>query len=408
MLFLSSLKIAFQAVCAHKMRSALTMLGIIIGVATVIIIINAGAGAKAQVAKEVSSIGSNLLMVFPGSTSSGGIRLGASTKSTLTADDADAIREGCPAVSLVAPTWSGTAHLVFGNKNWSTVVTGTSPDMFQLGNWNLASGFPFTHRDINISAKVCLLGQTVAENLFGDIDPIGQIIRINKIPFAVIGVLEEKGSSLHGGDQDDCIFIPLSTSQKRLFSTHIPGLVRTIMIQAKDLELMFEAEKEIEALLMQRHHIQPGREKDFTVKNLTEIMDIALETANIMSLLLLTIAMVSLLVGGIGIMNIMLVSVTERTREIGIRMAVGGRGRDILMQFLLEAIFLSLFGGLLGVAAGIAVSRVIAALTAWPIPISWQAVLLAFVFTGVIGVFFGFYPANKAAKLNPIDALRYE
>ena len=408
MLFLSSLKIAFQAVCAHKMRSALTMLGIIIGVATVIIIINAGVGAKAQVAKQVSSIGSNLLMVFPGSTSSGGVRLGASTKSTLTADDADAIREGCPAVSLVAPTWSGTAHLVFGNKNWSTVVIGTSPDMFQLGNWNLASGFPFTHRDINISAKVCLLGQTVAENLFGDIDPIGQIIRINKIPFAVIGVLEEKGSSLYGGNQDDRIFIPLSTSQKRLFSTHIPGLVRTIMIQAKDLELMFEAEKEIEALLMQRHHIQPGREKDFTVKNLTEIMDIALETANIMSLLLLTIAMVSLLVGGIGIMNIMLVSVTERTREIGIRMAVGGRGRDILMQFLLEAIFLSLFGGLLGVAAGIAVSRVIAALTAWPIPISWQAVLLAFVFTGVIGVFFGFYPANKAAKLNPIDALRYE
>ena len=408
MLFLSSLKIAFQAVCAHKMRSALTMLGIIIGVATVIIIINAGVGAKAQVAKQVSSIGSNLLMVFPGSTSSGGVRLGANTKSTLTADDADAIREGCPAVSLVAPTWSGTAHLVFGNKNWSTVVIGTSPDMFQLGNWNLASGFPFTHRDINISAKVCLLGQTVAENLFGDIDPIGQIIRINKIPFAVIGVLEEKGSSLHTGDQDDRIFIPLSTSQKRLFSTHIPGLVRTIMIQAKDLELMFEAEKEIEALLMQRHHIQPGREKDFTVKNLTEITDIALKTANIMSLLLLTIAMVSLLVGGIGIMNIMLVSVTERTREIGIRMAVGGRGRDILMQFLLEAIFLSLFGGLLGVAAGIAGSRVIAALTAWPIQISWQAVLLAFVFTGVIGVFFGFYPANKAAKLNPIDALRYE
>ena len=408
MLFFSSLKIAFQAVRAHKMRSALTMLGIIIGVGTVIIIINAGAGAKARVAQEIAGIGSNLLMVFPGSTSSGGVRLGASTKSTLTVDDADAIREGCPAVRLVAPTWGGTAHLVFGSQNWSTVVTGTIPDMFQLRNWDLASGFPITRRDINIATKVCLLGQTVAENLFGDIDPIGQIIRINKIPFTVIGVLDKKGSSPRGGDQDDRVFIPLSTAQKRLFSTHIPGLVRLIMIQAKGLELMFEAEKEIDALLMQRHHIQPGREKDFTVRNLTEIMGIAQETANIMSLLLLTIAMVSLLVGGIGIMNIMLVSVTERTREIGIRMAVGGRGKDILMQFLLEAVFLSLLGGLLGMAAGITGSKVIGALTKWPIPISWQAVLLAFVFTGVIGVFFGFYPANKAAKLNPIDALRYE
>ena len=408
MFFLSSVKIAFRAIRVHKMRSALTMLGIIIGVGTVIIIINAGSGAKTQIAKQIASIGSKLLMVFPGSTSSGGIRMGASTRATLTIGDADGIREECPSVELVAPTWGGTAHLVFGNENWSTVVTGTIPDMFQIRDWTLAAGVLFDQRDINTAAKVCLLGQTVVENLFGDIDPIGQVIRINKIPFTVIGVLDEKGSSPHGGDQDDRIYVPLSTAQKRLFSTHIPGRVRAIMVQAKSLELMFEAEKEINVLLMQRHRIRPGQEKDFTVRNLTEIMGIAQKAANVMSLLLLTIAMVSLVVGGIGIMNIMLVSVTERTREIGIRMAVGGRSKDILMQFLIEAIILSLFGGLLGMVIGITGSKAIGVIIKWPIPTSWEALLLAFVFTGAIGVFFGFYPANKASKLNPIDALRYE
>ena len=408
MFFLSSLKIAFRAIRVQRMRSALTMLGIIIGVGTVIIIINAGSGAKNQIAKQIAGIGSNLLMVFPGSTSSGGVRMGAGTKPTLTIADSEAIKEACPSVKLVAPTWGGTAHLVFGNENWSTVVTGTIPDMFQIRNWTLAFGSLFNQRDINTAAKVCILGQTVVENLFGDIDPIGQIIRINKIPFTIIGVLDKKGSSPRGGDQDDRIYVPLSTAQKRLFSTHIPGRVRSIMVQAKSLELTFEAEKEINALLMQRHRIQSGQEKDFTVRNVTEIMSIAQKTANIMSVLLLTIAMVSLVVGGIGIMNIMLVSVTERTREIGIRMAVGGRSKDILMQFLIEAIILSLFGGLLGMALGITASKVIAAVIKWPIPISWEALLLAFVFTGSIGVFFGFYPANKASKLNPIDALRYE
>ncbi len=408
MFFLSSLKIAFRAIRVQRMRSALTMLGIIIGVGTVIIIINAGSGAKSQIAKQIAGIGSNLLMVFPGSTSSGGVRMGAGTKPTLTISDAEAMKEACPSVKLVAPTWGGTAHLVFGNENWSTVVTGTIPDMFQIRNWPLAFGFLFNQRDINTAAKVCILGQTVVENLFGDIDPIGQVIRINKIPFTIIGVLDKKGSSTRGRDQDDRIYVPFSTAQKRLFSTHIPGLVRTIMVQAKSLELMFEAEKEINALLMQRHHIQSGQEKDFTVMNLTEIMNIAQKTANIMSVLLLTIAMISLVVGGIGIMNIMLVSVTERTREIGIRMAVGGRSKDILMQFLIEAIILSLFGGLLGMVLGITACKVIAAVIKWPIPISWEALLLAFVFTGAIGVFFGFYPANKASKLNPIDALRYE
>ena len=408
MFFLSSLKIAFRAICVQRMRSALTMLGIIIGVGTVIIIINAGSGAKSQIAKQIAGIGSNLLMVFPGSTSSGGVRMGAGTKPTLTIGDAEAIKEACPSVKLVAPTWGGTAHLVFGNQNWSTSVTGTIPDMFQIRNWTLAFGSLFDQRDINVAAKVCILGQTVVENLLGDIDPIGQVIRINKIPFIVIGVLDKKGSSPRGRDQDDSIYVPLSTAQKRLFSTHIPSLVKTITVQAKSLQLMFEAEKEINALLMQRHHIQSGQEKDFTVRNLTEIMSIAQKTANIMSVLLLTIAMVSLVVGGIGIMNIMLVSVTERTREIGIRMAVGGRSKDILMQFLIEAIILSLFGGLLGMVLGITACKVIAAVIKWPIPISWEALLLAFVFTGAIGVFFGFYPANKASKLNPIDALRYE
>ena len=404
MFFLSSLKIAFRAIRIHKMRSALTMLGIIIGVGTVMIIINAGSGAKTQIA----SIGSNRLMVSPGSTSSRGFRMGAGTKPTLTIGDAEAIREACPSVRLVAPTWSGTAHLVFSNQNWSTAVTGTIPDMFQIRDWNLVAGFLFDKRDIKTAAKVCLLGQTVVENLFGDIEPIGKIIRINRIPFTVIGVLDKKGSSPRGRDQDDRVYIPLSTAQKRLFSTHIPGLVGVIMVQAKSLELIFEAEKEINALLMQRHRIKLGQEKDFTVRNLTETMGIAQKTANVMSLLLLCIAMVSLVVGGIGIMNIMLVSVTERTREIGIRMAVGARSKDILMQFLIEAISLSVLGGLLGMVAGITGSKLIATITKWPIPISLEAFLLAFVFTGAIGVFFGFYPANKAAKLNPIDALRYE
>ena len=386
----------------------MTMLGIIVGVGTVIIIINAGSGAKSQIAKQIASLGPNRLMVSPGSTSSGRYRMGAGTKPALTIGDAAAIKEACPSVTLVAPTWGGAAHLVFGNQNWSTVVTGTIPDMFQIRNWNLVAGFLFDQRDIKTAAKICILGQTVVENLFGDIDPIGQVIRINKIPFTVIGILDEKGASPWGRDQDDSVYIPLSTAQKRLFSTHIPGLVGVIMVQAKSLELIFEAEKEINALLMQRHRIKLGQEKDFTVRNVTERMGVAQKTSNVMSLLLLCIAMVSLVVGGIGIMNVMLVSVTERTREIGIRMAVGARSKDILMQFLIEAITLSVLGGLLGMVVGITGSKVIAGLMKWPIPISLEAFLLAFVFTGAIGVFFGFYPANKAAKLNPIDALRYE
>jgi len=405
---LASLRIALRALMVNKMRSALTMLGIIIGVGAVIAMIAVGSGAKKRIAEQIASMGSNLLIVMSGSSTSGGLRFGAGTVPTLTVDDAKAIQTEIPAVKYTAPNISGVAQVVFGNQNWSTIVNGTTPEILEIREWSLSSGRPFTQQDVDGATKVCLLGKTVVENLFGGIDPIGQIVRIKKVPFIVIGVLAPKGQSTWGQDQDDVIFVPLTAAQKRLFGMQFPGMVRVISVQAKEPEVMKEAEEQITELLRQTHRIQPNQENDFSVRNLTEVMSSAEQSAQVMSLLLGAIASISLIVGGIGIMNIMLVSVTERTREIGIRIAVGAKGRDILLQFLIESLVLSLIGGTLGIGIGIAGTLILSTFTQWPTLFSIEAIFLAFLFSGSVGVFFGFYPARKASLLNPIEALRYE
>jgi putative ABC transport system permease protein len=392
----------------NKMRSVLTMLGIIIGVGAVITMIAVGSGAKSVIAERIASMGSNMLIVMSGSSTSGGFRFGSGTVPTLTMDDAKAILSEIPSVKYVASSLPGVAQVVYGNQNWSTSIQGTTPEMLDIREWPVASGRSFTQQDLDGATKVCLLGTTVVENLFGGIDPVGQIVRIKNVPFTVIGVLDHKGQTSFGQDQDDTIFVPLTTAQKRLFGMQFPGMVRTITVQARGPEVMGEVEEEINAVLRQRHRIQPDQENDFTVRNLTEIMSTAQETATVMSWLLGAIASISLMVGGIGIMNIMLVSVTERTREIGIRIAVGAKGRDILLQFLIESLVLSLIGGIVGIGIGVVGTLVLATLTQWPTLFSIQAILLAFLFSGSVGVFFGFYPARKASLLNPIEALRYE
>ena len=405
---LASLRIALRALMVNKMRSALTMLGIIIGVGAVIAMIAVGSGAKQRIAEQIASMGSNMLIVLSGSSTSGGLRFGTGTVPTLTVDDAKAILNEIPAVKYVSPILSGVAQVVFGNQNWSTIVNGATPEVLEIRDWPIASGRPFTQQDVDGATKVCLLGKTVVDNLFGGIDPIGQIIRIKKVPFTVVGVLAPKGQSTWGQDQDDTIFIPLTTAQKRLFGMQFPGMVRIITVQAREPEVMKDVESQINDLLRQRHRIQPNQDNDFSVRNLTEIAASAEQSAGVMSLLLGAIASISLIVGGIGIMNIMLVSVTERTREIGIRIAVGAKGKDILLQFLIESLVLSLIGGIMGIGIGIAGTLVLARFTQWPTLFSINAILLAFLFAGSVGVFFGFYPARKASMLNPIEALHYE
>jgi putative ABC transport system permease protein len=353
-------------------------------------------------------MGSNLLIVLSGSSTSGGLRFGSGTVPTLTADDAKAIQTEIPAVKYVAPSLGGVAQVVFGNQNWSTLINGTTPEALEIREWSLSLGRPFTQQDIEGATKVCLLGKTVADNLFGGIDPVGQIVRIKKVPFTVIGVLAPKGQSTYGQDQDDTIIVPLTTAQKRLFGMQFPGMVRVISVQAREPEVMKQVEDQINDLLRQRHRLQANQDNDFTVRNLTEVMSTAEQSANVMSLLLGAIASISLIVGGIGIMNIMLVSVTERTREIGIRIAVGAKGRDILLQFLIESLVLSLIGGTLGIGIGIVGTLILSTFTQWATLFSMQAILLAFLFSGSVGVFFGFYPARKASLLNPIEALHYE
>jgi len=405
---LASLRIALRALTVNKMRSALTMLGIIIGVGAVIAMIAIGSGAKRRIAEQIASIGSNLLIVLSGSSTSSGVRFGSGTVPTLRVDDAKAILNEIPAVKYVAPGLGGGAQVVFGNQNWSTIVNGYTPEVLEIREWHLASGRSFTQQDIDGATKVCLLGQTVVDNLFGGVDPMGQIIRIKLVPFTVIGVLAPKGQSTQGQDQDDTIIVPLTTAQKKLFGMQFPGMVRWILVQATEPEVMKDVENQINDLLRQRHHIQPKQDNDFSVRNLTELMSTAEQSANVMSLLLGAIASVSLIVGGIGIMNIMLVSVTERTREIGIRIAVGAKGRDILLQFLIESLVLSLIGGTVGIGIGVAGTLILSSFTQWPTLFSVEAILLAFLFSGSVGVFFGFYPARKASLLNPIEALRYE
>ena len=404
----STFKISFRALRVNKTRSALTMLGVIIGVGAVIAMLAVGTGASRQIEQQISSIGSNLIMVLPGATTSGGVRMGAGTQPTLTMGDAEAILKESPAVADVAPVLSGVAQVVFGNQNWSTGVTGTTPGMLNVRDWKLSAGRAFTEQDVKSATKVCLLGQTVVDNLFGGIDPVGQIIRIKKIPFTVIGILEAKGQDPRGQDQDDAIYVPVTTAQKKLFGTTRPGMIRIIMVKAKSAQDLQPAETQINGLLRQRHRLGPREENDFSVRNLTQMLQAAEESAKVMRLLLGAIASVSLIVGGIGIMNIMLVSVTERTREIGIRMAVGAKTWDIRLQFIIEALTLSFMGGVIGIIAGISTSSLLATLAGWTTIVSPLSVMLAFCFSGLVGIFFGFYPAYKASLLDPIDALRYE
>jgi putative ABC transport system permease protein len=404
----STIRISFRALRVNKMRSALTMLGIIIGVGAVIAMIAIGTGASKRIAEQISSMGSNLLMILPGATTAGGVRMGAGTQPTLNMADTEAILKECPAVSDVAPVLNGVAQIVYGHQNWSTGVVGTTSGMLNVRDWPLASGRSFTQQDVKSATKVCLLGQTVVENLFGDMDPVGQIIRIKKIPFTVVGVLGSKGQSPQGQDQDDTIHVPVTTAQKKLFGTTFTGMVRIIMVKGKSAETLSAAEKQITELLRQRHRIGPRQDNDFTVRNLTQFMQTAEQSTKVMALLLGAIASVSLLVGGIGIMNIMLVSVTERTREIGIRMAIGAKTWDIRLQFIIEALILSLIGGVAGIIVGISGSKIITLFAGWSTVVSPFSVFIAFGFSGLVGIFFGFYPAYKASLLDPIEALRYE
>jgi len=404
----SIVSISFRALRVNKMRSALTMLGIVIGVGAVIAMIAVGTAASNKISEFISSIGSNILMVLPGSTSAGGVRMGAGTQSTLTLGDAEAVERECPAVARVAPVLSGVAQVVYGSQNWSTGITGTSPSMFVARDWTVASGRAFTNQEVRSAAKVCLLGQTVVDNLFGALDPVGQVIRIKNVPFMVVGVLEAKGQDPGGHDQDDAVYVPVTTAQKKLFGTAFPGMIRIMYVQARGLQDMDAAERQITDLLKQRHHIGPHQDNDFTVRNLTQILQAREQSADMMTMLLGAIASVSLLVGGIGIMNIMLVSVTERTREIGIRMAVGAKTWDIRLQFIIESLILSLIGGIAGIIAGVSSSELLSAVAGWETVVSPFAIILAFGFSGLVGMFFGFYPAYKASLLDPIDALRYE
>ncbi|MBC7963556.1 MAG: ABC transporter permease [Steroidobacteraceae bacterium] len=405
--FLQTLKIALRALRTNKMRSFLTMLGIIIGIAAVIAMMAVGSGASYVISQQIASIGSNIILVIPGSTTSGGLRTGGGAQ-TLTSDDVKAIMSECPSVALAAGTVRSSGQVVYGNMNWSTVIMGGGPELFEIREWGVTSGRSITQQDVDSAGKVCLLGQTVADNLFGSADPIGNIVRIKKIPFTVIGVLERKGQSPQGQDQDDTVFVPLRTAQRNLVRSQRTNNVGALLVQAKSEALLDKAEEEINSLLNQRHRITGGKEPDFSTRNLSEILAVAEQSSKAMSLLLGAVASISLIVGGIGIMNIMLVSVTERTREIGIRMAIGAKKNDILLQFMTEAVLLTLLGGLIGIALGAIGATIVSNILDWPTLISISSITVAFFFSGAIGIFFGFYPARKAAGLNPIDALRYE
>jgi putative ABC transport system permease protein len=410
MTLLASIRVALRALRVNKLRSTLTMLGIIIGVAAVIVMISVGSGAQARVEEQIRALGTNLIILLPGSVTSGGVRMGAGSRSTLTEDDAYAIQREVAAVQAAAPALRGMGQVVAGTSNWSTVFFGVTPEYFEARNWVIAAGRGFEPAEISGAGKVALLGDSVAHNLFGDADPIGQVIRIRKVPFTVIGTLERKGQNLVGQDQDDVILMPISTARNRVLGGGAARqrTVGSVSIKVRDGEDMSEVIEEVRSLLRQRHRLQPGADDDFMLRNLSEVLQAREESSRIMALLLAAIASVSLLVGGIGIMNIMLVSVTERTREIGLRMAVGARGRDILTQFLVEAVTLALIGGLLGIVLGVGGSYAIGHLAEWRTELNVQAIVLAAGFAAAVGVFFGFYPARKASRLLPIEALRYE
>ncbi|MCK9283959.1 MAG: ABC transporter permease [Rhodocyclaceae bacterium] len=398
---------AWHAMGANKLRTFLTMLGMVIGVAAVVLMTAIGQGAQLAVAESINSMGANLFIVLSGSTTSGGVRAGGGNAPTLTLADAAAIRD-LPGVAEVAPVHPGSGQIVYGSSNWSTSVFGVTPGYLDVRRWSLQSGTSFGDSDLRSATRVALIGRTVAQNLFGAEDPVGKTLRIRNNPFVVVGVLAPKGQSLDGRDQDDTVLVPLSTAQRKLFGVSFQGSVRMINVQTESAEAMPLVEREMIALLRQRHRLRENQDNDFFVRNLTAVADSAAETTRVMSLLLGAIASVSLLVGGIGIMNIMLVSVTERTREIGIRMAIGARERDILLQFLLEAVIISVVGCMIGLALGIGGALLVNALASTAVVISGASVLLAFGVAATVGIFFGFYPAQKAARLDPIEALRYQ
>ncbi len=407
---LASIRIALRALRINKLRSALTMLGIIIGVAAVITMIAVGSGAQQRIEDQIKGLGTNLIILMPGSTTAGGVRMGAGSRNTLTEEDGYAIQRDIAGVQASAPTLRGTGQVVGGSGNWSTVFYGVTPEYLEARNWVVAEGKGFDMADVAGAAKVALLGETVARSLFGDADPIGQVIRIRKVPFTVIGTLEKKGQSLMGQDQDDIILMPISTARKRVLGQGAGRLrtVGSVSIKVRDGEDMKEVESQIRELMRQRHRIQQDREDDFTLRNLSEVLATREESSRIMGLLLAAVASVSLLVGGIGIMNIMLVSVTERTREIGIRLAIGALERQVLSQFLVESIVLALFGGMIGIALGLAIAAAGSALMDVPFSADPAVVALAFAVSALIGVIFGYFPARRAARLDPIEALRRE
>ncbi len=407
---LPALRIALRALRVNKLRAALTMLGIIIGVGAVIATVAIGLGAERRIQEQIKSIGSNLMIIQPGSVTSGGLRVGSGSSSTLSEDDARAIALEIASVQAVAPSVRGTAQVVSGNQNWSTVVQGVTPEYLEVRDWTLAGGRFLTPEELDGASKVVVLGKTVAENLFGDSDPLDQIVRIKRVPFLVVGVLSAKGQSALGQDQDDVALIPLSTANKKVLGVSQANarMVRVIAVKVRSEALMDEAERQVVDLLRQRHRLQPGQESDFSIRNLSEAFQAQEESSRTMRNLLGAVAAISLLVGGIGIMNIMLVSVTERTREIGIRMAVGARSRDIRWQFVIEAVTLALIGGLAGVGLGVGASAVIARMAEWSIIVTPGAVVGAFLAAAGTGLLFGFYPAWRASLLDPIEALRHE
>ena len=402
---LMAIRIAHRALRRNTLRSTLTMLGVIIGVAAVIAMLAIGQGAQAAIRAQIASLGSHTLIIQPGSVTQSGVRYGWGSRTTLRAADIQAILKECPAIANATPFLRGGFQVVYANQNWPTTVQGTGIEYPSIREWALASGEWFTSQEIDVASKVAVLGETVRAMLFGSVDPVGQVMQMNNRPFRIIGVLEAKGQSAWGQDQDDIIFIPYTTMQKKMWGvSHIHGILAAAGSNAE----LPQAIEQITGLLRQRHLLQPWQENDFSVQPLADMAAAEEESTRVMTLLLGSIASISLLVGGIGIMNIMLVSVTERTREIGIRLAVGAKRRDILWQFLVEALTLSLSGGVVGIVLGLVRSQLVSTTAGWPLLISWDAVALAVAFAGAVGIFFGFYPARKAAQLDPIQALRYE
>ncbi|MEE2746470.1 MAG: ABC transporter permease [Pseudomonadota bacterium] len=401
---------ALRAIRVNALRSFLTALGIIIGVAAVIIMISVGAGAQKEVDDVIKRLGSNLIIIVPGTTTSGGARGARGSRPTMTEDDAIAIKNEISTVQESAPAVRGSGQIVFGNRNWSTVIEGVTPSWREVRDWMISGGRWFNDSEVRASAKVALIGETVSKNLFDEDNPVGKQIRIKRVPFTVIGTLAAKGETPMGNDMDDTVLIPLTTAKKRILGgrRYSGRLVNVVFVKSYTASMIDDTIREVTKLVRQRHKIKPGHGDDFFIRNLSSILEARADSSRVMTLLLAAVASVSLLVGGIGIMNIMLVSVTERTREIGLRMALGARGKDILYQFLAEAVTLSLIGGLIGILIGVGGSLSIAGVGNLPTIIKIESIILAFIFAAVVGIFFGFYPARKASRLDPIEALRYE